>query len=176
MDFNPPIPCGMGLAAIDSAARAAKISIHPSRVGWDVSPEMMMQSAVPFQSTHPVWDGTEFNREHHHGAPYFNPPIPCGMGLGLPEDVQKDRQDFNPPIPCGMGPPQSHRRMRHNLISIHPSRVGWDLSGCTRTVGVMVFQSTHPVWDGTDKPPSYIIISHYFNPPIPCGMGPATWF
>ena len=35
------------------------------------------------------------------------------------------------------------------LISIHPSRVGWDIDD-GELVGVYdIFQSTHPVWDGT---------------------------
>ena len=35
------------------------------------------------------------------------------------------------------------------LISIHPSRVGWDKVTNGRTKYQWVFQSTHPVWDGT---------------------------
>ena len=34
------------------------------------------------------------------------------------------------------------------------------------------FQSTHPVWDGTSFPVIREQMTAYFNPPIPCGMGP----
>ena len=34
-------------------------------------------------------------------------------------------------------------------ISIHPSRVGWDIMDDVRSVVHQLFQSTHPVWDGT---------------------------
>ena len=35
LNFNPPIPCGMGLKDWDPQLYALLISIHPSRVGWD---------------------------------------------------------------------------------------------------------------------------------------------
>ena len=35
-----------------------------------------------------------------------------------------------------------------------------------------LFQSTHPVWDGTIYVDFSLHLSRYFNPPIPCGMGP----
>ena len=34
-------------------------------------------------------------------------------------------------------------------ISIHPSRVGWDLITLCFGLEFSLFQSTHPVWDGT---------------------------
>ena len=125
-DFNPPIPCGMGLA----------ISIgRPWR--WI------------FQSTHPVWDGTNHPEPRGQNERDFNPPIPCGMGPAGTHAPQRYRANFNPPIPCGMGqgvalyfcvlfmnfnPPipcgmglllYSALALRRR-ISIHPSRVGWD--------------------------------------------------
>ena len=127
-DFNPPIPCGMGpFDAIKTPAKH-KISIHPSRVGWDskdnqvkianicisihpsrvgwdilyIQPtidDAKFQSTHPvwdgtlpffqiligsvFQSTHPVWDGTSLSRFCNTQTTYFNPPIPCGMGLWI---------------------------------------------------------------------------------------------
>ncbi len=40
-----------------------------------------------------------------------------------------DIQNFNPPIPCGMGPEE-----------------------CLDAAAAELFQSTHPVWDGTPPP------------------------
>ena len=40
-------------------------------------------------------------------------------------------------------------KLNVNNISIHPSRVGWDVELKTLRLGQLVFQSTHPVWDGT---------------------------
>ena len=81
----------------------ASISIHPSRVGWD---------------------SHDKERRFAHG--YFNPPIPCGMGLVCKQSV------FN-----------------IFVISIHPSRVGWDSLSNVSVISCCRFQSTHPVWDGT---------------------------
>ena len=80
------------------------------------------------------------------------------------------------------------------LISIHPSRVGWDPRlqpsllnqhnyfnppipcGMGRSLAWMLrsrltFQSTHPVWDGTGALTGILSAPFDFNPPIPCGMG-----
>ena len=167
------------------------ISIHPSRVGWDSMENWGCQCIEIFQSTHPVWDGTlwipsknisQYISIHpsrvgwdaaaaqaRSNPTHFNPPIPCGMGRRLSGFKHRDH-DFNPPIPCGMG----RRAARANF--------GRDL-----------FQSTHPVWDGTRAKimaDNLKLISihpsrvgwdrarycrhkqeNHFNPPIPCGMG-----
>ena len=154
---------------------AMGISIHPSRVGWDFWEHAADDRKDGFQSTHPVWDGTRPVSAGRGALWYFNPPIPCGMGRVVP-DRSIRVGDFNPPIPCGMGPwriCRVHRgkgyfnppipcgmglsaRMETEsfvLISIHPSRVGWD-----RRELVVEFPRTN------------------FNPPIPCGMGPVLRF
>ena len=56
-------------------------------------------------------------------------------------------------------------------ISIHPSRVGWDFLAEINTYSVVIFQSTHPVWDGTTIYFRKAQATVHFNPPIPCGMG-----
>ena len=83
--------------------------------------------------------------------------------------------------------------MRPDSISIHPSRVGWDAEDCLDDAAAELFQSTHPVWDGTSvdffRCRLCVISIHPsrvgwdsgndhndptcrdFNPPIPCGMG-----
>ena len=81
---------------------------------------------LSFQSTHPVWDGT------------FDSIVKVAV-----------EEDFNPPIPCGMGPNVVSAVLTPALISIHPSRVGWDSIADNVEVAPDEFQSTHPVWDGT---------------------------
>ena len=79
---------------------------------------------------------------------------------------------FNPPIPCGMGRCAPLGSDWSGAISIHPSRVGWDTAVILRTNQSHLFQSTHPVWDGTGSQNLSEPITKNFNPPIPCGMGP----
>ena len=127
LNFNPPIPCGMGQGTTTASMEVGDISIHPSRVGWDCH----VSKLPPY-------------------AAHFNPPIPCGMGHLTVSWNPVCGKHFNPPIPCGMGPGVLVHLRKAALISIHPSRVGWDY--------LYTPLATH---------------SGYFNPPIPCGMGPA---
>ena len=127
--FNPPIPCGMGHCPRCHLLAVGTISIHPSRVGWDLSARNMLKKFF-----------------------YFNPPIPCGMGLRDDGRSWGRRCDFNPPIPCGMGREEYGTRDDGTpIISIHPSRVGWDVCEADLDNPKQRFQSTHPVWDGTAK-------------------------
>ena len=157
-----------GSCLTDTDRRSRFQSTHPV---WDGTfPISAVSKRLTFQSTHPVWDGTAMPRRAVALLSNFNPPIPCGMGRCsstrslLPQIFQSTHpvwdgtscmsstcqliRDFNPPIPCGMGRDDGLQHCRMLLISIHPSRVGWDKK-CTRNLD----QST------------------YFNPPIPCGMG-----
>ena len=213
------------------------ISIHPSRVGWDVArppaqnfnchfnppipcgmgrrSRFRIRQRNGFQSTHPVWDGTDCCQHEQLDCHDFNPPIPCGMGLraqvrnskgelfqsthpvwdGTPATSAHEERpkDFNPPIPCGMGPSESLGVVLRGLISIHPSRVGWDdvlerRAGCRQhfnppipcgmgrcsvvVVAISLSISIHPSRVGWDNASSFVTdVTPYFNPPIPCGMG-----
>ncbi len=52
------------------------ISIHPPREGWDPLMVKATNTTLPFQSTHPVRDGTG-RKLYHEGRQYhFNPPTP----------------------------------------------------------------------------------------------------
>ena len=118
----------MGRLQPEKSISDAMISIHPSRVGWDRRRRRAQMHAAAFQSTHPVWDGTRRESNRMHAGKHFNPPIPCGMG---------------------------RLRWRRNrewcCISIHPSRVGWDFDRSHSRTWRKLFQSTHPVWDGTSS-------------------------
>ena len=78
------------------------ISIHPSRVGWDFASVHIVSSKFEFQSTHPVWDGTNV---------YRLPVFIAGISIH-PSRVGWDRV--------------GRRVAAAGIISIHPSRVGWD--------------------------------------------------
>ena len=51
--------------------------------------------------------------------------------------------------------------------------MGWDSHRRQRQHGCPLFQSTHPVWDGTIAEVGGVAQVRNFNPPIPCGMGPS---
>ena len=102
----------------------------------------------------------------------FNPPSPCGEGRvtpsgALPKGVisihpprvgrdflrrrkNDNAEDFNPPSPCGEGPRLCHDNVRKLLISIHPPRVGRDIKTVKKGTQPRRFQSTLPVWGGTE--------------------------
>ena len=168
--FNPPIPCGMG---------------HRDCWWYD-------KKGTVFQSTHPVWDGTcphnvvrrlTIISIHPSRVGWdfllrsFNHPLlisihPSRVGWDLVAvECKPHKAHFNPPIPCGMGRNLQRCDTFTKNISIHPSRVGWDGETMRNFAKRGVFQSTHPVWDGTRRWTKRATCSSYFNPPIPCGMG-----
>ena len=100
--FNPPIPCGMGL-----------------------SNELYTSAMYAFQSTHPVWDGTSITQMQFVRKAISIHPSRVGWD---PMCAWRSTvtNHFNPPIPCGMGLGCRLARIPDEDISIHPSRVGWD--------------------------------------------------
>ena len=146
-EFQPTHPVWGETNYTDTSRHGVTISIHPSRVGWDLvcllpasflmhfNPpipcgmgQMQMQpTAVSRYFNPPIPCG--MGRSQNLSEPItknFNPPIPCGMGRGLRGTAFRALHYFNPPIPCGMGL-DPFRSSRSKLgISIHPSRVGWD--------------------------------------------------
>ena len=150
-NFNPPIPCGMGPSERSFSKPfvflfqsthpvwdgtppqlfyffAAKISIHPSRVGWDDTDIPRGSRPSEFQSTHPVWDGTPRSMMPRETG-IFQSTHPVWDGTQQHCSRCDQRRNFNPPIPCGMGRITDGERPRDGA-----------------------FQSTHPVWDGTSAP------------------------
>ena len=70
------------------------------------------------------------------------------MGHSSTYKVQKSIK-FQSTHPVWDGTIRFRRAFDRMLISIHPSRVGWDASFFYDIVKYSRFQSTHPVWDGT---------------------------
>ena len=127
LDFNPPIPCGMGLKRM-----------------------ITMLKRIAFQSTHPVWDGTPTSWVVFQDTFNFNPPIPCGMGRRQAVSCCRFVA-FQSTHPVWDGTALSLDHLSRALISIHPSRVGWDTDPVLIRFSDHSFQSTHPVWDGTQR-------------------------
>ena len=83
-NFNPPIPCGMGRDALAGSFEWVKISIHPSRVGWDAQAASEFKRVAAFQSTHPVWDGTIYNTTDYAIHVISIHPSRVGWDLEIP--------------------------------------------------------------------------------------------
>ena len=169
-DFNPPIPCGMGRVPNRGSGRDTEfqsthpvwdgtprqgfrqaehlISIHPSRVGWDGLSISTSSGNAAFQSTHPVWDGTWRRSTSVEKKSRFQSTHPVWDGTA-PCIISSAAITFQSTHPVWDGTRELLYAGRVTCISIHPSRVGWDLT------------------KGADYNGCY-----YFNPPIPCGMGP----
>ena len=125
VDFNPPAPCGAGPGCATRLTHKSGISIHPPRAGRDqilaCSPALIAD---------------------------FNPPAPCGAGRWNSLS-NCSALNFNPPAPCGAGHLGDIPPIQGVQISIHPPRAGRD----------------NRPWPCCMRP-------GYFNPPAPCGAGP----
>ena len=147
-DFNPPTPCGVGLA-------------YP----------LSLPHYFLFQSTHPVRGGTyqEINGVTLAGIS-IHPPRAGWDGKSWPYRART--WNFNPPTPCGVGrlaiAPDQGRGVEFQ--STHPVRGGTQT--VARRHGRVVFQSTHPVRGGTTTCLQKTTPQTHFNPPTPCGVGP----
>ena len=125
--FNPPSPCGEGRSALEPGAVPAGISIHPPRVGRDPQDAPVSMIWDIFQSTLPVWGGTN----------------PCSLTF--------DFAPFQSTLPVWGGTRVVTLQAVTMVISIHPPRVGRDPLTHTRPKVPRIFQSTLPVWGGTAK-------------------------
>ena len=147
--FQSTLPVWGGTDPETGEINNLDISIHPPRVGRDAPPKIIIIAANTFQSTLPVWGGT--------GR--------LGVEVG-------GGQNFNPPSPCWEGHVTAQARNQRRGISIHPPRVGRDCyRGCCRQGRYI---SIHPPRVGRDyRPGAARSFMQHFNPPSPCGEGPA---
>ena len=189
-NFNPPTPCGVGrevegyLADFQifqsthpvwggtghqlEALRIHEISIHPPRVGWDdLLALLRLRDAISIHPPRVGWDPVIPCSAPV--MPYFNPPTPCGVGLGAvvvpslllafqsthpvwggtfqgPLDIENIL--FQSTHPVWGGTIANQVVTYTQLISIHPPRVGWDTEF---TVSILVVRiSIHPPRVGWD--------------------------
>ena len=144
-----------------------------------------------FQSTHPVWGGTPVSALCGGAGGHFNPPTPCGVGLGC-KLLNVQTLHFNPPTPCGVGltltvnffpggkfqsthPVWGGTSLRYDAsrtqdISIHPPRVGWDSEIVVKLYQLSNFNPPTPCGVGLMASYSSPMLEN-FNPPTPCGVG-----
>ena len=144
------------------------ISIHSARVGGDGHVFLRPHSAIPFQSTPPVWAETRFDL--HSDLHKFISIHSARVGGDKIEAVKRDKgrwisihsarvggdasrrsalwqlKDFNPLRPCGRRP----------ITHDHPR-------------SCLVFQSTPPVWAETSFLTQFAQSRTDFNPLRPCG-------
>ena len=144
-NFNPPAPCGAGLTEI--VVDSVKLQFQSTRpVRGGTGRPQRVTGTFPI-SIHPPRAGRDGQCETvRRGSHDFNPPAPCGAGLGLVM-ASTQRRYFNPPAPCGAGRCISAAaRTLRNFNPPAPCGAGLVSSGCRR-------------W------------SDDFNPPAPCGAG-----
>ena len=150
--FQSTLPVWGGTVGAVGKDKIVQVSIHPPRVGRDTSPATNSASATSV-SIHPPRVGRDPGRNDVlHRWRRFNPPSPCGEGhVGVVQVVHVD------------------------LVSIHPPRVGRDRMIRSARVVSNTFQSTLPVWGGTPTDQLFLTRLFDFNPPSPCGEGPALY-
>ena len=146
--FNPPTPCGVGQNGLgDLITETVFQSTHPVWGGTQKLLRLMLRSAISIHPPRVGWDDTATFNECN--GPYFNPPTPCGVGPFQKFSARLPFH-FNPPTPCGVGPRRAARLPGWvPFQSTHPVWGGtaWVYH---RSVGA-AFQSTHPVWGGTQR-------------------------
>ena len=147
------------------------ISIHPPRVGRDATRSARSSPALNFNPPSPCGEGRLATFFKSSGNSRFQSTLPVWGGTQIRDPLPGRKKDFNPPSPCGEGPNSSAQLRTVDGISIHPPRVGRDLlqafTGMRRAISI------HPPRVGRDlrhlpQPPC----CYDFNPPSPCGEGP----
>ena len=121
------------------------ISIHSARVGGDGHVFLRPHSAIPFQSTPPVWAETRFDL-HSDLHKFISIHSARVGGDASRRSALWQLKDFNPLRPCGRRP----------ITHDHPR-------------SCLVFQSTPPVWAETSFLTQFAQSRTDFNPLRPCG-------
>ena len=149
--FNPPSPCGEGPLFVISVFRNITCFNPPSPCGEGRKPTIVIDLNWTFQSTLPVWGGTISGGGVMESLGVSIHPPRVGRDGANPNSLRRPRTGFNPPSPCGEGlifliPPRGFSMFQSTLpvwggttagalqrandaVSIHPPRVGRDVSG-----------------------------------------------
>ena len=147
LNFNPRIPYGMrpdnempptpvivfqsthpvwdATHSYDDPRKIPVISIHASRMGCDADTTQTSPTKKAFQSTHPVWDATRRHNQVDASQTNFNPRIPYGMRLEIPE-IWEDLKKFQSTHPVWDATVGGLGAEGDFSISIHASRMGCD--------------------------------------------------
>ena len=212
--FNPRTPGGVRLSISFLVLGLSKISIHAPRVGcdfnklyygqtWEISihaprvgcdkKKRRTPSALSeFQSTHPGWGATGFDREKGFEKIHFNPRTPGGVrptitafgfarkqfqsthpgwGATPSQGVYcEGRVDFNPRTPGGVRHALASTTIGGGVISIHAPRVGCDELASGLNVPILYFNPRTPGGVRLEKSEIHFFKKHYFNPRTPGGV------
>ena len=124
-----------------------------------------MQDGCPVISIHPPLAGRDYRTTDNRGIKrHFNPPAPCGAGLG-PWLQASERAYFNPPAPCGAG----------RALCV-PTFCGKHFNPPAPCGAGLVLSKVNPPAPCGAGPPTRCsgTTSPDFNPPAPCGAGPGA--
>ena len=146
-----------------------QISIHPPRVGRDLLFRPKSYVWLRFQSTLPVWGGTEKAEAQQGKQTISIHPPRVGRDLGAWDVEHHIEISIHPPR-VGRDWPGGRGCYQHQNISIHPPRVGRDDHSQLTSLASGI--SIHPPRVGRDYTSCYNFNFHcHFNPPSPCGEG-----
>ena len=149
-DFNPPSPCGEGLARRYRERGRVFISIHPPRVGRDDRFGWGGVGCGVFQSTLPVWGGTLIGASQGDVSS-FQSTLPVWGGTRRFLLLFCFFGNFNPPSPCGEG--RIFFLTQLKAPQFQSTLPVWGGTSFFVPPSVFfVFQSTLPVWGGTVIP------------------------
>ena len=166
--FQSTHPVWGGTVHTKPIAPGGSISIHPPRVGWDLM--LHRRSLGKIISIHPPrvgWDRLLLRREYYgtisihpprvgwdrrnvggyRGNIHFNPPTPCGVGP-TSRSSPTSFTIFQSTHPVWGGTRPGPSCWGWSRISIHPPRVGWDLTAWV--TGMSLEISIHPPRVGWD--------------------------
>ena len=148
------------------------ISIHPPHAGRDLDHSFYLTLFFYFNPPAPCGAGPK-NRVTMDTSYEFQSTRPMRGGTESPLRTACPRPYFNPPAPCGAGPFFSAQWTTCCKISIHPPHAGRDPADDANKHADKGI-SIHPPHAGRDR--SYSnpgTLCSDFNPPAPCGAGPA---
>ena len=167
-NFNPPTPCGVG-PALQALQPVNSHFNPPTPCGVGPALKAIFDTAIEFQSTHPVRGGTiALASASRSGMISIHPPR-AGWDQAAPAPSMKTGFQSTHPVRGGtLNPPSGSWPRRFQ--STHPVRGGTYYYGSY--ILADLFQSTHPVRGGTPSPAGSLSWQSNFNPPTPCGVGP----
>ena len=152
---------------------ASRISIHPPRVGRDLSSGSGVAMTATFQSTLPVWGGTDDGGAGLRTVYISIHPPRVGRDPARYK-IQLAYCTFQSTLPVWGGTGFKFYTANLTSISIHPPRVGRDPHRYNYIQKVLI--SIHPPRVGRDASSScWWISASDFNPPSPCGEGRQRW-
>ena len=167
-NFNPPSPCGEGRGS--GIATSRYFTFQSTLPVWGGTEDLACIQAVKvFQSTLPVWGGTHRGRSRL--VPHRISIHPPRVGRDSPlSPLAPSVTRFQSTLPVWGGTVIWQKMGAGPRISIHPPRVGRDLaSPAIKLIGVI---SIHPPRVGRDNELVFLLFFlDNFNPPSPCGEG-----